>query len=279
MNNPKVVLATIAVCVFISFNLFSQDGCCPDSIQYESQWYKTVLIGDQCWMAENLNIGDTIWENRGATDNGIIEKHCYNNELDSCNKYGGLYQWDEMMQYTTLDSSQGICPDGWHIPNDAEWTVLTGYVRSQPEYWCNSNSSWIGKSLAAKTNWQSSTSTCAVGNDLNSNNATSFSALPGGRYRVIGFFDVGNYGYWWTSTGNYSPIAMSRVVLYRSPKVSRTDSDKGNGFSVRCIKDDTICPPPPPPPGHSEIPFSPWAIGIGIILITVATVLRFRRFG
>ena len=65
------------------------------------------------------------------TDNGTMEKYCYNNEPDSCTKYGGLYQWDEMMQYTTQQGVQGICPPGWHLPTDEEWKVLEGAVDSQ----------------------------------------------------------------------------------------------------------------------------------------------------
>ena len=81
------------------------------------------------------------------SNNGIIEKYCYNNEPDSCTKYGGLYQWNEMMQYTTQQGAQGICPPGWHLPTDEEWKVLEGAVDSQygigdPE-WDNCGISWL----------------------------------------------------------------------------------------------------------------------------------------
>jgi uncharacterized protein (TIGR02145 family) len=65
------------------------------------------------------------------SNNSIIEKYCYDNNLDSCTKYGGLYQWNEIMQYTTQQGVQGICPTGWHLPTDEEWKVLEGAADSQ----------------------------------------------------------------------------------------------------------------------------------------------------
>jgi len=82
-------------------------------------------------MAENLNIGSIIQNLDEMTDNGVIEKYCYNNEPSKCNQYGGLYQWNEVMQYTTTSGVQGICPEGWYIPTDDEWKILEGTVDSQ----------------------------------------------------------------------------------------------------------------------------------------------------
>ena len=63
-----------------------------------------------------------------ASDNGIIEKYCYNNDTANCNIYGGLYDWNEMMQYDTIEGTQGICPPGWHLPSESEWDILVNYV-------------------------------------------------------------------------------------------------------------------------------------------------------
>jgi uncharacterized protein (TIGR02145 family) len=79
--------------------------------------YNTVLIGDQCWMAENLRVGVMIPGSTNQTNNGIIEKHCYDDNLSNCTTYGGLYQWNELML--------GLCPEGWHIPTSGEWGWLT----------------------------------------------------------------------------------------------------------------------------------------------------------
>ena len=86
-------------------------------------------------LAQNLNVGTRINGLQEQTNNGIIKKHC-NGDLDSnCNVYGGLYQWDEAMQYVTTEGVKGICPTGWHLPTDAEWCTLTQY--SDPTVDCN----------------------------------------------------------------------------------------------------------------------------------------------
>ncbi len=95
------------------------------------QVYNTVLIGNQCWISENLNIGMRIDGVNNQTNNGILEKYCYNNIEDSCDVYGGLYQWDEMMQYTTTEGVQGICPTGWHLPTDDEWRSLDVFLGTE----------------------------------------------------------------------------------------------------------------------------------------------------
>ncbi|MFP4471865.1 MAG: FISUMP domain-containing protein, partial [Bacteroidales bacterium] len=96
----------------------------------DGQSYATVQIGDQCWMAENLNLGERIDGSEEMADNGIIEKYCYDDDPANCETYGGLYQWNEMMQYNTA-GSQGICPEGWSVPTDEEWKTLEGTVDSQ----------------------------------------------------------------------------------------------------------------------------------------------------
>jgi uncharacterized protein (TIGR02145 family) len=112
---------------------FATNIPCPGmpTVEYEGQVYNTIQIFSQCWLKENLNVGMMIPEAKDQSNNGIIEKYCYNNEPDSCAKYGGLYRWDEMMQYTTQQGTQGICPPGWHLPTDEEWKVLEGAVDSQ----------------------------------------------------------------------------------------------------------------------------------------------------
>ena len=78
----------------------------------DDQIYNTVQIGSQCWMAENLNVGTMISGLDAMYNNGVIEKYCYNNDPLNCNIYGGLYQWNEMMHYSTQQGIQGICPAG-----------------------------------------------------------------------------------------------------------------------------------------------------------------------
>jgi len=86
--------------------------------------YKTVTIGKQVWMAENLDIGTQIDGSVESSDNGIIEKYYFNNDPEIGSVYGGLYQWEELMAYTFEEGSQGVCPSGWHIPSNDEWKEL-----------------------------------------------------------------------------------------------------------------------------------------------------------
>jgi uncharacterized protein (TIGR02145 family) len=169
----------------------------------------------------------------------VIEKYCYDNKPDSCTKYGGLYQWDEMMQYTTQQGSQGICPPGWHLPADEELRVLEGAVDSQ---YGIGNPSWdndglrgfdAGKNLKTTTGWSNS----GNGTDL-----FGFSARPGG-YRLTsgGFEGYCQEAVWWNSTEYESDRAWYHVILFFSPKIGRYNdmySYHEYGFSVRCVRND-----------------------------------------
>jgi len=200
--------------------------------------YSTVQIGTQCWMAQNLNVGTRINGTEGQGNNSNIEKYCYSDIDANCTTYGGLYQWDEMMQYTTTQGAQGICPTGWHLPTDAEWITLTSYVGSQSTYLCNSNSNYIAKSLAATTNWATTTGTCAIGNNLSANNATGFTALPGGNRQDNSTFSSLEYNSnFWSSTPGTNLTANGQVLSNDFATVRNFQYDKPRGFSVRCIKD------------------------------------------
>jgi hypothetical protein len=95
----------------------------------DGQTYTTVQIGTQCWMKQNLNIGTVIPGANNMTNNSIIEKYCYNNSTANCTTYGGLYQWNEMMQYSITPGVQGICPASWHLPTDSELTIINYLFR------------------------------------------------------------------------------------------------------------------------------------------------------
>jgi len=223
----------------VSFTTTNNASCgMPFTDTRDGQSYETVLIGEQCWMAENLNIGTRINGGSNQTDNGTIEKYCYNNSEANCDVYGGLYQWNEMMQYITTEGAQGICPAGWHLPSDNELTALTDHVRSEPEYLCNNNTVYIAKALAATTNWNTTSGTCAVGNNLSANNATGFTGLPGGfRYPNGNFSIIGVFGPWWSSSETSTAYARNRILLYDSAGVNGSPTTKGVGFSVRCLRD------------------------------------------
>ena len=204
--------------------------CGTETVTYESQEYNTVQIGDQCWLKENLNVGEMIPGTTEQSDNGILEKYCYENSPDSCAKYGGLYQWDEMMQYTTQQGSQGICPSGWHLPDYLEWDVLEGSVDSQ---FGIGDSIWdeydyrgydAGTSLKTTSGWYA---------DKNGIDLSGFSGLPGGyRYDYGFFYDV----HWWTSS-EYDSLHAWGCSIGFYPPVIKYWYDKELGFSVRCLRD------------------------------------------
>lgn len=206
----------------------------------DGQTYGTVLIGSQCWMSENLNIGTKINSSGPGylqTDNGVIEKYCYDNATNFCDVYGGLYEWGEMMQYATTEGVQGICPAGWHIPTDDEWKILEGTVDSQygvgdPE-WDGQN--WrgfdAGNNLKSTSGWGSS----GNGTDL-----YGFSALPAGhRKGNPGDFQfLGGATDLWTSTEFDGSTALLRSLWGSMDEVDRPSQSKSYGYSVRCLKDD-----------------------------------------
>jgi uncharacterized protein (TIGR02145 family) len=220
---------------------------CPglETVEHGGQIYNTVLIGEQCWLKENLNIGEMIPGNEDMSNNGVIEKYCYGNETDNCDSYGGLYQWDEMMQYITQQGSQGICPDGWHVPTYDDWIILTTYLSENPEFLCNSNTSYIAKPLASTIYWMNSTYACAVGKNISANNATGFSGLPAGYNDAMntwgGINEVGN---WWSSTEHtITTNAWFRSMHHNLANVDTSEVDKIFGLSVRCLNNNGENPP------------------------------------
>lgn len=225
---------------------FSTNIPCPGTptVTYEGQVYNTIQIFSQCWMKENLNVGTMIPGSQQMTDDGIIEKYCFDDNVSNCLIYGGLYQWDEMLQYTLQQGTRGICPPGWHIPTDEEWKVLEGAVDSQygigdPEWDQDGDRGFdAGMNLKSTSSWV---------NNGNGTDLFGFSGLPGGYRRdALGAFSFyGTYicGYWWSSTESNAPAGWIRLLWWGTPEVPRHDGTLGwgegysYGFSVRCVRD------------------------------------------
>jgi uncharacterized protein (TIGR02145 family) len=116
----------------ISGRLFAQFNCGDTLVDSrDGQKYPTTQIGNQCWMAKSLNYGivlKILSTSLNQTNNGTVEKFCFDDDSNKCNIYGGLYQWDELMNYTTIEKSQGICPAGWHIPSVSEFDSLIAFL-------------------------------------------------------------------------------------------------------------------------------------------------------
>jgi uncharacterized protein (TIGR02145 family) len=201
----------------------------------DGQTYNTVQIGEQCWMAENLNIGTMINGISNQTDNSSIEKYCYNNNNSNCDTYGGLYQWNEMMEYSDQEEQQGICPNGWHTPSDNEWKVLEGAVDSQfgvgDPQWDNTGWRGLDVGLLLKS---------LIGWSLNGNGTDQFgfNITPSGHRGTNGsFVALGDNAYYWQSTEYSGADAWKRAFDYIENKISRDEYNKNAGYSVRCIKD------------------------------------------
>jgi uncharacterized protein (TIGR02145 family)/uncharacterized repeat protein (TIGR02543 family) len=207
--------------------------------------YQTVIIGNQEWMAENLRV------TRDASGNDIT-RYCYKNNTTNCELYGGLYTWHTVMNGQSSSSSnpsgvQGICPTGWHVPSDAEWTELVNYVVDQG--YPNSSGDPNGAGNALKSCRQ-------VGSPLGGDCDTSehprwnshsthygfdefgFSALPGGSRWSDGSFNfLGTLGFWWSSTEYSSTLAWRRSLRHHLGNVDRRNDTKTNGISLRCVRD------------------------------------------
>ena len=207
--------------------------------------YQTVKIGNQWWMAENLNYGTMINSTTGdyqQTNNEIAEKYCYNNDAYNCTNYGGLYEWDEAMNYAPSDSfnpgtTQGICPIGWHLPTEEEWKTLEIYLgMSQADI--NAKKTYRGTNQGSKL--AGNASMWADG-DLKSNvvfGASGFMGLPGGnRHSYDGMFSGLSYhGSFLSATETGAGGAWGRILSADKTGVFRDSNGKIYGLSVRCIK-------------------------------------------
>ena len=194
----------------------------PDS--RDGQLYQTVQIGTQCWMAQNLNVGNIINGATNQTDNGQIDKYCPYNDASHCSTFGGLYQWNEMMQYDYSPGSKGICPQGWHLPTNAEFTTLSDYL---------GGSSIAGGKMkeAGTVHWYAP--------NTGATNSSGFTGLPAGYRGLDGYFSSEyNNGFWWTSSWVSSTSdSYIRKLSYNTAGVITTEYDRSYGFSVRCIRD------------------------------------------
>lgn len=216
---------------------FATNIPCPGTptVEYEGQVYNTIQIFSQCWLKENLNVGMMIQGSQEMSENDTIEKYCYDNEPDSCVKYGGLYQWNEMMQYTVQQGTQGICPPGWHLPTDEEWNMLEGAVDSQ---FGIGDNEWDGtgwRGYDAGTNLKTTSGWFDGGNGTD---LFGFSSLPGGWCNDSGIFEfIGRFSYCWMSTEESTTFSWLRLLTYNRPDLGYYMNLKDYGFGARCLRD------------------------------------------
>lgn len=202
----------------LAFEATSTEWSCGEAITYSGVGYSTVQIGDQCWFAENLRTttylnGDAIPRNLSNGDWSSTTSGAMAFYIDGP-AYGGLYNW------YAVDDVRGICPSGWHVPTDGEWTVMTNFLGGEM---------LAGGQMKATYGW---------GGGGNGMNSSGFSGLPGGyRSSFNGTFVLaGYYGYWWSSSPNGSD-AWYRGLLGDHEDVFRNSGSQRGGFSVRCVRD------------------------------------------
>ena len=195
------------------------------TVTYDGVTYNTVAIGSQCWFKENLR---TTKYNDGTSITNVTNSStwksttsgaycCYSNNTSNCTTYGALYNWYAV-------NTGKLCPSGWHVPSDAEWTTLVNYLGGEDV---------AGGKLkeTGTTHWQSPNN--------GATNSSGFTALPGG-YRLSstgGFAFLSILGYWWSSTDAGGSDAWSRSLQYANAKAPRSSQNKSYGFSVRCLRD------------------------------------------
>lgn len=208
----------------------------------EGNSYDWMGIGSQVWMAENLkttkyNDGTSIPLVTGKSEwsNLTTPGYCWNDNDETTNKdtYGALYNW-----YTV--NTDKLCPSGWHVPTDDEWTDLENYlIANGYNYDGTTSGNKIGKSLASTSGWELRSIIGSVGNDQSSNNSTGFSAFPGGNRYYDGIFgNVGYFGYWWSSSEYSTSSAYYRSLSYGNYLLYRDNGNKQFGFSVRCLRNN-----------------------------------------
>ena len=192
---------------------------------FDGNMYDTIIICGQIWLKQNLKVtryrnGESIHNNteNAAWSNLTTGSYCdYENTPGNSSTYGKLYNY-----YTVIDS-RNLCPIGWHVPSDAEWTTLEN---------CLGGINIAGADLkeTRTTHWKTP--------NTGATNSSGFTALPGGYRDINGDYgNISEQGYWWSTTGSSSSYAYFHSLTYDNKGVSRGNYSRSFGFSVRCVKD------------------------------------------
>lgn|GEM_PF-2342907 len=175
----------------------------------DNKQYPTVSLGIQCWMAANLNYGTQIPSTSMQRDNCTVEKYCLDDNPSNCLLAGGLYQWDEMMQYQAVESIQGLCPPAWHIPSENEWNTLFAL--------------YVNNGFA--------------GTPLKYTGTSGFNALLSGIRFDNESWSFDNFAtFIWSSTSEGPYKAWSHAMNSINPGVSYYPANRSDAFYVRCVK-------------------------------------------
>ncbi|MDD4192597.1 MAG: fibrobacter succinogenes major paralogous domain-containing protein [Mangrovibacterium sp.] len=206
--------------------------------------YKTITIGSQVWMAENLRTtryadgsaipqvaGDEAW----ATSSSPAFCWYQNDSAANAVRYGALYNWYAVD--AAANGNKSICPPGWRIPTDEDWNILAHYLADNG-YAFEGERRDLAKALAAASGWKAHDIIGNVGHDQTSNNSSGFTALPGGYRNFLGKYNhAGAYAYWWTATEFSATNAWYRFIHNYYSYLGRNNFKKQNGFSIRCVRE------------------------------------------
>ncbi len=221
-NAFTVSLLIMAVFIFFAGSCKKEENDLSTVTDIDGNVYDTVVIGTQTWMVQNLKttryndgtsiptgLNDAAWE---ATTIGAYA--IYDNIAANNSTYGKLYNWYAV-------NTGKLAPAGWHIPTDAEWTVLTDFLGC---------AAVAGGNMKSATGWQAP--------NTGATNSSGFAGLPAGYRYYNGTFDViGYYGIFWSSTENFTNNAWYRSLSYSSSDAYRNNYNKAYGYSVRCVRD------------------------------------------
>ena len=236
--------------------------------------YNTILLAGKCWMRENLRtthypngeeivLGEIVGSGgydapEFAECDNIPRRYTPGGDEANVDTYGYLYNWTAAMNNAASSDAnpsgvRGICPRHWHLPSDAEWTQFMDSIKANPEYVCTgpsySENNWIAKALASTTGWvldPEPTSGCSTTDDMENNNKTGFTVLPAGVFKNENNYSLGHESHFWSSTQSpqFPNAAWEYSMFSNGEVVSRANSYKYYGFSVRCVREmsDVILP-------------------------------------
>jgi len=245
-NRVNRLILFVIVCLFAQSCNKGDDTQTEKVIDIDGNVYHTVTIGTQVWMAENLKVtryrnGDRI----GTTSLDTLDisgevnpkyQWAYDGDQNNANSYGRLYTW------YSVNDSRNICPAGWHIPTDFEWTIMENYlITNGYNYDGTFTSNKCAISLAATSGWYLGTIEGSVGNTdyPDKRNTTGFTSFPSGLRSCDGRFEGLYFGsIWWSSTPDtLFPVARILMLDWNSSSIGRAGGLMKYGFSVRCIQD------------------------------------------
>lgn len=218
VNEILIVIFLVAIITSFGFN-----KSISQVTDIDGNVYKTVIIGNQEWMAENLNVehyrnGDVIPQVKENEEWSKLTTGAwvyYENKTANGTIFGKIYNW------YAVNDPRGLAPEGWHIPSEAEWIILIDYLGGESN---------AGGKIKATKIWKSP--------NAGATNESEFAALPGGFRFWHGKFDIlGSFGFYWSTTEDGKGNVLSMNLIYSKSIANRSFGGKGYGMSVRCLKD------------------------------------------